>query len=138
MITLAQSSLFRLPFVRRALGLDYTGATLPPPPADAVVDPNPSIKDTWHAIKNWQTESLAKARTKAAEQRARQAVEDERKRNLRPGTGKLAERVSEPGTSSAASDAAAAEAPDAAEAETLSRDEARARRRAAMAAKTKK
>lgn len=128
LITLGQSAVFRLPFVRKALGLDYKGHALPPPPADAYVNPNPSVRETWQSIKDWQSNALEKARTQAAEQRARQAAEDERKRNVRAGTGKLAERVSEPGTGTAGTDGE----------QPLTRDEIRARRRAAMAARSKK
>lgn len=130
LITLTQSAVFRLPFVRRALNLDYKApSSIPPPPADAYVNPNPGLKETWQAIKDWQTSSLEKARTQAAEARARQAIEDERKLKLRAGTGKLAERVNEPGSP--------AQAVSSGEEQQLSRDEMRAKRRAALAARSK-
>ncbi|EJT47213.1 hypothetical protein A1Q1_04071 [Trichosporon asahii var. asahii CBS 2479] len=139
LITLTQSAVFRLPFVRKALGLDYKGASLPPPPADAYVNPNPSLKETWQAIRDWQSNAMEKARTQAAETRARQAIEDERRANKRAGTAQLAERVSEPAQQDKAPESVQAQAQATAGGdEQLARDEARAKRRAAMAARSRK
>jgi YidC/Oxa1 family membrane protein insertase len=83
MFTALQAWTIRQPVVKRILGIP-TPKAVPPPPEDVELDPNPSIKDTFHAMIDWQKGMMDKARERQAAAAAAQNLGRERIRTVDP------------------------------------------------------
>lgn len=96
--TLTQAFLLRQTFVRRIFGV-VEPPKVKAPPEEFKVNPNPSIRESWQAMKDTHREMLAKTQV-ARELQTKAAIEREKAKSARSGTGMLAERVVEPAVKS--------------------------------------
>ncbi|CAK9783967.1 hypothetical protein CC85DRAFT_264851 [Cutaneotrichosporon oleaginosum] len=83
MFTALQAWTIRQPAVKRILGIP-TPKAVPPPPEDVALNPNPSIKETWFAMLDWQKGMMDRAREKQAAAAANQNLRRERVRTVDP------------------------------------------------------
>ncbi|GMK55032.1 hypothetical protein CspeluHIS016_0200880 [Cutaneotrichosporon spelunceum] len=83
MFTALQAWLLRQGFVKRLLRIP-TPKAVPPPPEDALLNPNPSIKETFKAMVDWQKSMMERARDKQAAAAAAQSIRRERVRTVDP------------------------------------------------------
>ncbi|BEI79508.1 hypothetical protein CcaverHIS002_0100370 [Cutaneotrichosporon cavernicola] len=83
MFTALQAWTIRQPFVKRMLNIP-TPKAIAPPPEDLLLNPNPSIKETFTAMVDWQKGMMERAREKQAAANANQNIRRERVRTVDP------------------------------------------------------